>query len=155
MPCAAPSTRGILRRSSYQSSISSSNHDGSLASELGDLSLAEGEVMWYRTSTSRNSSSDNSSVSSSLSSSPMKPQRRNVGKVQHQRQRCPAKKRTREAPERSISFSEEVEERPVPRMSSSCSAKFFYDEDEIAQFRHEKFMEDAGLDPVTYEPLPL
>ena len=82
-----------------------------------------------------------------------KPSRRNVGKVE--RPSRPTKGPRKAPPGRSISFSDDVEERQVPIIPRSKSNDFFYDEDEIARFRHEKFMEDAGLDPVTYEPISL
>jgi hypothetical protein len=48
-----------------------------------------------------------------------------------------------------------VDEREIPFLPSIEYNELFYDEEEIAHFRHEKFMEEAGLDPETYEPITM
>jgi hypothetical protein len=150
MPSAAPSTRGILRRSSYQSTASTDTDNACSSLDLESVVTEMDEVSL----TSPGSSDDtNSTGQGDAASSPMKPPRRNVGKAE--RLSRPARGPSGVPPGRSISFCEEVQERQVPIIPPSKSNDFFYDEDEIAQFRHEKFMEDAGLDPETYEPISL
>lgn len=52
---------------------------------------------------------------------------------------------------RGISFSNVVDEREIPTLAPSDANDFFYDDDEIANFRHEKFMEECGLDPKDFD----
>jgi hypothetical protein len=104
--------------------------------------------------------------------SPIKPARRNVGKVERStRSSLSASEHAgrrraggggggiggsisgpqRPSIRRGISFSNVVDEREIPTVCRSKSNDFFYDDDEIANFRHEKFMEDCGLDPKDFE----
>jgi hypothetical protein len=90
-----------------------------------------------------------------LPAPPQKPERRNVGKSANASTTTatqPALKGRRSgAPSRSISFSDKVDSKEVPKLLRSQSADFFWDDEELANFRNEAFMESCGLDPADFE----
>ncbi len=152
MPLPSPATRGILRRSSYKSSLDeNSDHERCDEGSDSPVPLSPTSAPSDTSPTTKAYRVQHGHISTSH---PVKPQRRNVGKVERPT-RDSTKVSTRENPGRSISFSDKVDEREIPIIPPGKSSDFFYDEEEIAHFRHEKFMEEAGLDPDTYEPIPL
>ena len=122
-------TRGILRESSFRSSSSNQDSDCSPNSE------------------------ESSSRKLKMSSLPTKPERRNVGKVVRSRPSDSSKGEPRRGVARNISFSEKNQVCEVPTLDRSRSAEFFYDDDEIAKFRNDAFLESCGLDPADFEHL--
>lgn len=76
-----------------------------------------------------------------------------TGQQQQQQHDCSSSSDGRQRPsmKRGISFSNVIDEREIPILPRSKSNDFFYDDEEIATFRHEKFMEDCGLDPNDFE----
>ncbi|KAG7344640.1 hypothetical protein IV203_019028 [Nitzschia inconspicua] len=165
MPSAAPATRGILRRSSYGSTDRDHNEVDSIDLDtisvgIGDLSLASPVATRIEV---QNGSDSPPPMGSGI---PRKVSYEDTRQCATDEEKAPKpstqlpyrarKAPQRHAPPRSISFSKEMEETIIiPIIPRSRSGDFFYDDEEIAAFRHEKFMEDAGLDPLTYEPLPM
>jgi hypothetical protein len=52
--------------------------------------------------------------------------------------------------QRNISFCDKVEKKVVERIPRDSFHDVFYDDDEIAEFRHQAFMEECGLDPAEF-----
>ena len=123
----APIKRGILRSSSFTPNSDDNNSEDSCSSSTPQVRAKR------------------------LPPQSAKPPRRNVGKVE----RRPAP--TRRTPTRgdglgkSISFSDKVKVKEVPTIERSRSGDFFYDDEEIAEFRYEAHMEACGLDPSDFE----
>ena len=171
-PRDAPKTRGILRQSSYStagsvgasstpsSPSSSTSEDENIdsatvttASELKDqhLKIELPSNMPELPTESRRRG--NMNMVRRMGPRPQRPQRRNVGKVEHSHGKRPQ----RSLPTRgrglgpSISFNENVKVREIEPIARSKSNEFFYDDDEIAEFRYEKHLEDCGLDPEEFK----
>jgi len=180
MPRPAPATRGILRRSSYTSTDTSSccSNDSLWANFNED----EVHFTWVREPSTSSSSPPASPPASppvsdnddSTSNSPITIPKgaRNNGRLARRRRggdvplrqpppRSASMPTTARQPParrgvgRNISFSETLvsEEHTIPIIPPSKCDEFFYGEDEIATFRYEKFMEDCGLDPETGEEI--
>jgi hypothetical protein len=88
-----------------------------------------------------------------VSDPPQKPERRNVGKstTNTKTTQQALRRRRSDGPSRSISFSDKVDSKEVPKLPRSQSADFFWDDEELASFRNEAFMESCGLDPADFE----
>jgi hypothetical protein len=132
----APSTRGILRTSSYQPGDSASSSEEGCSS-ADDKPLTRFEQY------------DRLAAIRRLPQAPVKPARRNVGRVT----RTPRATPTRGSGLKggSISFSNKVHVKEVPTIERSRSGDFFYDDEEIAEFRYEAHMEACGLDPADFD----
>jgi hypothetical protein len=125
----APS-RGILRSSSYTPGDTSSSSDGS-----DDSSTINRK--------------DRLAAVRRLPGRPVKPERRNVGKVSRSPRAAP--KRGVRGIKGNISFDTKVHVKEFPTIERSQSADFFYDDDEIAEFRYQAHMEACGLDPADFD----
>jgi hypothetical protein len=128
-----PPSRGILRSSSYTP---------------GDTSSSDGSD-----DSSAINRKDRLTAVRRLPGRPVKPERRNVGKVV----RGSPTRSGRAPPTRgdglkgNISFSNKVHVKEVPTIERSKSGDFFYDDDEIAEFRYQAHMEACGLDPADFD----
>jgi hypothetical protein len=146
-------SRGILRTSSY------SSNSGSTTSSSGEMSSTESlpfsfnehdddvkQQAFYPGEQEQQRGGGARTRRLPPSMLPRKLERRNVGKVERRRGNGDGLSSTTTR-RRSISFSAQVDEQPVERLPRSRSNEFFYDDDEIARFRHGAFIESAGLDP--------
>jgi hypothetical protein len=52
---------------------------------------------------------------------------------------------------RSVRFQDEIEENEISRLRQSMIAELFYASEDLAEFRYEAFMEDAGLDIADFD----
>ena len=129
-----PASRGILRCSSYSPGDTSSSSDSS------------------EDSSAPINRKDRLTAVRSMPSKPVKPARRNVGKVVRSPTKSGRAPPTRGAGLKgNISFSSKVHVKEVPTIERSQSGDFFYDDDEIAEFRYQAHMEACGLDPADFD----
>ena len=55
------------------------------------------------------------------------------------------------SPRVGVKFADHFDTKRISMMRRSIAEEMFYNEEEIAEFRYEKFMEECGLDPDEYE----
>ncbi|KAG7367458.1 hypothetical protein IV203_030129 [Nitzschia inconspicua] len=65
--------------------------------------------------------------------------------------RSPAGKKALSKIDRHVRFQDEVEENEISRLRQSMIAELFYASEDLAEFRYEAFMEEAGLDIADFD----
>jgi hypothetical protein len=105
-----------------------------------DESLYQGmaDIDFLRASESSSLSLSSSSISLSSSLSSQKNEKKSKNKK-------PASKKIKTLVQKRRRFSNDVEVFIIPRFEEEDYDKLFYAEDEIKNFRHEAFLEGAGL----------